>query len=392
MKHSNFVNCYIDGKKAAIAIVNGAIYLMSHSASWTGAKLDNMLGWKYAKRICTVGPHDYAPAMEAGYIREILFDFAGIDASSVILDGTPEFAEIRANIRRCPGRTRKGTKESPKPETKPETEQAPETKPEPVPVPVPVPAKETRKDTEIRHDKFTDILSIMEGGDAAYLYGPAGSGKNHVCEQISRALGIEFYYQNSITDEYKLVGFIDGAGVYHETEFYRAFSRGGLFMLDEMDASCPDTLVTLNASLSNGYFTFPIGRVKMHPDFNCIAAGNTCGRGATEEYTGRSVIDAASLNRFMPVEFGYCPEIEKKLAGGASDILEFIRDLRESAAAAGVHIVLGYRNIQRLAKYRKIFDAAKLVKYCVTGGYDEDEINILRAGLKHKNNVFALAM
>ena len=384
MKH-NLINCYINGKKSAIAIVENVIYLMSHTEQWGGVKLDNMLGWKYAKHVCSVGPVTEARNMAPGYIKEILLDFAGIDAATVVVEGTPDFDEIRANIRKCPGRTRT-----------PKTEPAPEPAPAPVPVPVPVPAPAPapeKKPAEIVHERYADILSIMEGGEAAYLYGPAGSGKNHVCEQIARALGVEFYYQNSITDEYKLIGFIDGAGVYHETEFYRAFTRGGVFMLDEMDASCPDTLVTLNAALANGYFTFPNGRVKMHPDFHCIAAGNTCGRGATEEYSGRSVLDAASLNRFMPVKFDYSPAIEKKLAGpdGAA-ILEFIRDLRESARAAGVHIVLGYRNIQRLAKFRKIFDTKKLLEYCVTGGYDRDELNILKAGLAHKNNPFAMAM
>ena len=385
MKH-NLLNCYIDGKKSAIAIVENAIYLMSHTASWSGEVLNNMLGWKYAKRICPVGPVAIAKDMQPGYICEILHDFLNFDSSvSVVTEGSPEFDNIRANIRKCPGRKVSGRRNEPK------QEPAPAPVPEPVPAPVPAPAK--KEPAEITHDKYNDILTIMKGGDAAYLYGPAGSGKNHVCEQIARALGVEFYYQNSITDEFKLVGFIDGAGKYHETEFYRAFTRGGLFMLDEMDASCPDTLVTLNAALANGYFTFPCGRVKMHPDFHCIAAGNTCGRGATEEYNGRNTLDAASLNRFMPMEFDYCPAIEKKLAGkDGADILEFIRDLRKSAAAAGVHIVLGYRNIQRLAKYRKLFDAKKLVEYCVTGGYDRDEINILRAGLKFKNNPFALAM
>jgi hypothetical protein len=37
-------------------------------------------------------------------------------------------------------------------------------------------------------------------------------------------------------------------------------------------------------------------------------------------------------------------------------------------------------------------DTAEAVSLAVTGGYDRDEINILRAGLTHKNNVFALAM
>lgn len=384
MKQHNILKCYIDGKKSAIAIVDNQIYLMSHCSTWNDTKLANMLGWKYAKFVCKSGTIRAAKELKPEDIATLLGTCINYFAARVVIEGTPEFNEIRANIRRCPGRSRKGS-----PKTEPKQEPAPI----PAPVPVPAPVEKTKtKTNEIKHDKYSDILDIMHGGDAAYLYGPAGSGKNHVCEQIARELGLEFYYQNSITDEYKLIGFIDGSGKYHETEFYRAFTRGGVFMLDEMDASCPDTLVTLNAALANGYFTFPCGRVKMHPDFHCIAAGNTCGRGATEEYSGRSVLDAASLNRFMPVEFGYDCNIEKKLAGNDAEILEFVRDLRKSAAAAGIHIVLGYRNIQRLAKYRKIWDAAKLVKYCITGGYDADEINILRAGLQHKNNVFALAM
>lgn len=379
MKHSNVINCYIDGKKAAIAIIENVIYLMSHSSNWAGAKLDNMLGWKFARRICAVGPVKDCKDMLPGYIKEILFDFCNIDAASVVLDGTTEYDAIRANIRKCPGRTRRGGKKA-----------EPKQEPAPIPAPVPVPAPE--KSDEVMHERYNELLKIMNLKESVYLYGPAGSGKNHVCEQIARALGIEFYYQNSITDEYKLIGFIDGSGKYHETEFYRAFSRGGLFMLDEMDASCPDTLVTLNAALANGYFTFPCGRVKMHPDFHCIAAGNTCGRGATEEYSGRSVLDAASLNRFVPLSFDYSPAIEKKIAGGDLEILQFVHDLRKSAAAAGIHIVLGYRNIQRLAKFRKVFDIAEVVRLAVTGGYDADEINILKAGLTYKNNSFAMAM
>lgn len=383
MKNSNLLNCYIDGKKSAFAIVENVIYLMSHTASWAGAKLDNMLGWKYARRICAVGAISNAADFTPGYIREILYDFANIDAASVIVDGTPEYKSIRENIRRCPGRTRAPKAPAP----------APDPAPVPEPAPAPVPEKPKRADGEVKHDRYDKILSILKGGEAVYLFGPAGSGKNHVCEQIARELGLEFYYQNSITDEYKLTGFIDGAGRYHETEFYRAFTRGGVFMLDELDASCADTLVTLNAAIANGYYPFPTGRVTMHPDFHCIAAGNTCGRGATEEYTGRVVLDASTLNRFMPMKFDYCAAIEKKLAGpDGADILEFIRDLRQSARAAGVHIVLGYRNIQRLAKFRKVFSVKELVEFCVTGGYDRDEINVLKAGLQHKNNVFALAM
>ena len=370
--NANILKCYVNGKKSAVIVIDNVWFLGSHTLTWNNTKLQNMFGWKFmfkmTENACEVNT-DNAAGIIASCGPEKL--------QNVCFEGSEAYDKIRANI------TRRARKDTPAPEP------APAPVPEPAPAPVPAP----RKDNEVKHDKFARLLQLMQLDESVYLYGPAGSGKNYVCEQIARALGLEFYYQNSITDEYKLTGFIDASGRYHETEFYRAFTRGGVFMLDELDASCPDTLVTLNAALANGYFTFPGGRVKMNKDFHCIAAGNTCGRGADEMYTGRSVIDASSLDRFTPMKFDYCAGIEKTLAGGRADILEFIYDMRNSAAAAGVHIVLGYRKISRLAKFMKAgIDTAEAVRLAVTGGYDRDEVNILRAGLTHKNNVFALAM
>ena len=115
-----------------------------------------------------------------------------------------------------------------------------------------------------------------------FLAGPAGSGKNVICKQIAKALDLDFYFSNAVTQEYKLTGFTDANGTYHESQFYKAFRNGGLFMLDEMDASIPEVLIILNAAIANRYFDFPapIGYVEAHPDFRVVAAGNTFGNGA----------------------------------------------------------------------------------------------------------------
>jgi len=88
------------------------------------------------------------------------------------------------------------------------------------------------EEKEIRHEKYNLIKTCIEQNEAVYLVGDAGTGKNFTLEQIAWDLGLDFYFTNSVQQEYKITGFIDAGGVYHETEFYKAFTKGGLFFLD----------------------------------------------------------------------------------------------------------------------------------------------------------------
>ena len=230
---------------------------------------------------------------------------------------------------------------------------------------------------QILHPKFDTVLKKIAMGDAVYMYGPAGSGKNILAQQVAKALGLDFYYCSTITQEYKLEGFIDAGGVYHETELYRAFKNGGLFMLDEMDASCPEALIILNNALEQGYFTFPCGVVKAHENFRCIAAGNTCGHGATVEFNGRMKIDEATLNRFSIEYMGYDERIELACAGDDSELVEFIHELRKASQKAGMYLVLGYRNIKRVAKYSAVFGIESALESDILRGMDRDDIRQL---------------
>lgn len=79
------------------------------------------------------------------------------------------------------------------------------------------------------HSKFETILSLVNADIPVFLTGPAGCGKNVLCQQVADALGKEFYFSNAVTQEYKLAGFVDANGRYHETQFYKAFTGGGCF-------------------------------------------------------------------------------------------------------------------------------------------------------------------
>ena len=235
-------------------------------------------------------------------------------------------------------------------------------------------------DGEIHHEQYETIKMCLESNIPVYLAGPAGSGKNHTVEQICRELGWDFYFSNSVQQEYKLTGFIDAGGKFHDTEFFKACNSDidCVFFLDEMDASIPEVLVLLNAAIANGYFEFPCGRVELeHVHF--VAAGNTVGAGADEMYTGRMVLDQATLDRFAIIEFDYSIRIEMAISKGNSDLVAFIRQLREEATKSGIRATFSYRCIGMVTKLEKAgMDINMVLKVAVVKGLDKDTINTLQ--------------
>ncbi len=235
----------------------------------------------------------------------------------------------------------------------------------------------TTEITGVVHEEFDTVLQLVNCDIPVFLTGAAGTGKNVICKQVAQAMGLEFYFTNAVTQEYKLTGFIDANGTYHETQFYEAFTKGGVFMLDEMDASIPEVLIILNAAIANRYFDFPTGRVVAHENFRLIAAGNTFGTGADIEYTGRFQLDAASLDRFAVVEIDYSPAIEEAVSNGNREVLEFVRAFRTACRECGVKHLATYRAISRMAKLDGLMDTDKVLRMALVKGLGKDDINVI---------------
>lgn len=170
------------------------------------------------------------------------------------------------------------------------------------------------RDDEILHETYAKVKNTVLAGVIPMVVGPAGSGKSHAMEQIARDLGLNFYMANRIQNTFELVGFVDAAGKYVTTQFYEAYTKGGLFFFDEVDASSPEALVTINAAVAQGHMAFPghSNNEPMHKKFKAVVAGNTYGTGSTLQYTGRNKLDAATLDRFMVIDWDYDRELENK--------------------------------------------------------------------------------
>ena len=233
---------------------------------------------------------------------------------------------------------------------------------------------------EVRHEEYETIKACMWAGIPVYLSGPAGSGKNYTVEQICRDMDWDFYFSNSIQQEYKITGFIDAGGSYHETEFYKACTseRECAFFIDEMDNSVPEVLVLLNAAIANGYFEFPTGRVNIK-NVHFVAAGNTTGSGADDLYTGRMVLDQASLDRFAQIQFNYSMKIELKLSHGNEELVGFIRALRAFAEERGIRATFSYRCIDMVTRLEaQELPMLDILKVAVFKGLDADTVGTFR--------------
>ena len=206
-------------------------------------------------------------------------------------------------------------------------------------------------------DEFEDMVEDVNAGWSPYLWGAAGCGKSHTCQQIADALGLPYYTQNMLSFAHEIAGYGNAGGEFVPTAFYKAFSEGGLFHLDEADRSAVEGLVTLNQALANGVFNFPvIGNVKAHPNFRFIASGNTVMNGADEMYTSGQQQDASFKRRLVFFEMHYDRRIELPvMAQGDEVLVDFVEDVRRAIKRTGTLHFVSYTE----TKYMKEHETKK---------------------------------
>lgn len=235
----------------------------------------------------------------------------------------------------------------------------------------------------IVNPKFARIMKYLANGENVYMYGPAGTGKNVTAKQCAEALDMPIFYMNTIYTKYDLCGYMDAQGNYVPTTFYNFMkAKKGLFFFDEYDNSQSAATVCFNDLLEDKKYTFPNGEtLYLDENHKIIAAGNTNGQGATEEYNDRYQMDESNRSRFMFVSVTYDPAVEKSIVGESTDILDFINDLRRVRDEIGIKLILGYREIKRLKTYEDDDDPAELLDNMLIKGMEQDTINEIASRL-----------
>jgi len=180
--------------------------------------------------------------------------------------------------------------------------------------------KQTGKDDVkidgLQHFNFDILLKACSAKHSGHrlnvwLYGPPGTGKTTAAANVAKALGLEFYCTGALQTKYEITGFVDAGGKLIRTPFREAWENGGVYLFDEIDGSSANAIVAFNAALANGIMAFPDKMVSRHPDCVVIAAANTTGMGATAEFNSRMKMDAASIDRFVMLDWPIDEAIEE---------------------------------------------------------------------------------
>jgi len=137
----------------------------------------------------------------------------------------------------------------------------------------------------------------------AILVGPSGSGKTEAGIKYANDCGrpyIKMQGSAQVTVDdlqgYKSIT----TGEYFPSLLREAVENGHIFILDEIDACNPNTLLALNG-LKQEYYQFPDKLVKIHKDFRMLATANTLEY--DETYNARSPMDKATIARFEIIRY-----------------------------------------------------------------------------------------
>jgi cobaltochelatase CobS len=250
--------------------------------------------------------------------------------------------------------------------------------------------KEVKTFKERTHPIFEQVMFHVNCGDNVMLVGPKGCGKTYLAQQVADALGRKcgiFPISGGVT-EGKLFGRVvpninTGKSEFQETLLVQLFERGGVALIDEVDAGDPNVLVALNSALANGVLTLdrpkkPIA--ERHEEFICVAAANTWGNGADRQYVGRNQLDAAFVERFVQLEMDYDRGLERALCKGADELVTRLHKYRDAVLANRLERTISTRIILRAYNWLQHGKNLEYIDQMIFAGWRDEEVRKVKGG------------
>lgn len=228
------------------------------------------------------------------------------------------------------------------------------------------------------------------------LIGPTGTGKTELILMACKQLGIncEVHDMGSMQDPLTdLIGchrIKDGSSTFDYAKFVDDVQKPGVILLDELSRAplmtnnilfpCLDSRRELPLAIADSEGP---RSVKVHPDCVFIATANI-----GSEYSGAQEIDAALLNRFLPLKLDYIPanyEVELIMARSnilrydAEAIVKFANKMRQKFKEGVINLPVSTReNIAMAELVADGFDLIDAVNFVVCNKFNDEDVKPVR--------------
>ena len=228
------------------------------------------------------------------------------------------------------------------------------------------------------------------------LTGPTGTGKTELILMACKQLGIDCEVhdmgamQDPLTDLLGCHRIKNGNSTFDYAKFVYDVQKPGVVLLDELSRAPLMTNNILFPCLDNRR-ELPLAiadsegprSVKVHPDCVFIATANI-----GSEYSGTQDIDAALMNRFLPLKVSYMPanyEIEllekrcKISEDDASTIVKFANAMRMKSKEGSIAYPVSTReNIAMAELIADGFDLIDAVNFVICNKFDDDDLKAVK--------------
>lgn len=267
----------------------------------------------------------------------------------------------------------------------------PKPAPVPVPAPMPTPVPAPRPDDNGTPVEFSDQKTLlgflwmtlkyglskvaMEEDDrdvvSILLMGPAGIGKTFSVKKVAKMLGAKVFVITAGQRVTDYLGYTDAKGVYHASPMIEAIwyaqqhpDQLVVIMLDELDMCPADTSgVLFPLFASRELETLHTGKIDCPKNITLVAAMNTMGDGANDDFAGRTPVDKAMLDRFA---FPYCAMFEEATARRLCNddrLVNLILDWNQ--ACISTHLTKAVLSYRTLNAFRMALNAGFDLEYAV---------------------------
>ena len=228
------------------------------------------------------------------------------------------------------------------------------------------------------------------------LIGPTGTGKTELILMACKELGINCEVhdmgamQDPLTDLLGCHRIKNGNSTFDYAKFVDDVQKPGVILLDELSRAPLMTNNILFPCLDNRR-ELPLAiadsegprSVKVHPDCVFIATANI-----GSEYSGTQEIDAALMNRFLPLKVDYMPkqneiEVLKKRCGISEDdavtLVTFANAMRQKNKEGVVMYPVSTReNIAMGEMIADGFDIIDAVNFVVCNKFNDEDVKAVK--------------